>query len=105
MIFLNSRCLQCCCESCVSCAWLPQGSSAEAASAQRSSNPAARVQRLRFKGTFQNEQVIEEGDEILVLAEDDDSYECNDGSIPSAEVGELPMVPKKVGIRRRFEAC
>ena len=48
-------------------------------------------------------QVIEEGDEILVLAEDDDSYECNDGSISKSEVGDLPVVPKKVGMRRRFE--
>ena len=51
-----------------------------------------------------HEQVVEEGDEILVLAEDDDSYECNDGSDPPPEVGELPVVPKKVGIRRRFES-
>ena len=40
-----------------------------------------------------DDQIIEDGDEILVLAEDDDSYEVNDGSRPEIVVGPLPEIP------------
>jgi hypothetical protein len=40
-----------------------------------------------------DDQIIEDGDEILVLAEDDDSYEVNDGSRPKMVVGPLPEIP------------
>jgi len=39
-----------------------------------------------------DDQVIEEGDEILVLAEDDDSYKVNDGSRRQPAVGTLPVI-------------
>jgi len=42
-----------------------------------------------------DDQVIEEGDEILVLAEDDDSYNVNDGSRRQPAVGTLPVIPSK----------
>lgn len=40
-----------------------------------------------------DDQIIEDGDEILVLAEDDDSYEVNDGSRSIPVVGDLPDIP------------
>jgi len=42
-----------------------------------------------------DDQEIQDGDEILVLAEDDDSYEVNDGTRRLPPVGTLPVIAPK----------
>ena len=55
---------------------------------------------LKKNGTLllnpSDDVIVEEGDEVLVLAEDDDSYEANDGEFTVCVSGKLPPVaPRK----------
>ena len=53
----------------------------------------------------ENDQVIKEGDKILVLAEDNDSYEVNEGGYDMSNVGEVPKLLEETKLVERILFC
>ena len=52
-----------------------------------------------------NEHVINEGDKILVLAEDNDSYEVNDGNYKIEGIGKAPQIKEEAKKVERIMFC
>lgn len=53
----------------------------------------------------ENDFMISEGDKILVMAEDNDSYEVNDGIFDTANVGKVPPVRRHEGKVEKILFC
>ncbi|KAL7547490.1 hypothetical protein ACHAWF_010782 [Thalassiosira exigua] len=53
----------------------------------------------------ENDHIINEGDKILVLAEDDDSYEVNDGDFNTRGIGNVPKLATETKNEEKIMFC